>query len=173
MVAIGCWNGSNTVRLTSFRNPLWYLYATETNPAKGPLPVTVKASSTESSTSSSAEPIVTASPKVQQNGITMPIGAIAGIAIGCIVAIVVGIIVVIAFRSKIRRPNNGQDVLPPFHTKEMEPSSPAPVYTHAAVYPSPPQSAYQAGQAPGGGTWEADSGLRIDTNAVWHGARQN
>jgi len=172
MVVVDCWNGTDTQRLTTFRNPSWYLYATETNPAKGPIPVSVtrKASSTESSTSSSAEP---ASPKMKQNGISMPIGAIAGIAIGCLVAIVFGIIVVLAFRSKIRRPNNGQDVLPPFHTKEMEPSSPAPVYTHAAVYPLPPQPAYQAGQAPGGGTWEADSGLRIDTNAAWHGARQN
>ncbi|KAF8534997.1 hypothetical protein BDD12DRAFT_983553 [Trichophaea hybrida] len=171
LVEVNCWNGTSGPVTTTFRNPSWKLYAVETNPSKGPKP-TMQITSTEpessSSTSSSRPTAVPTIPALQeQKGFSLPIGAIAGIIIGSIVLIVIGIMVVIAFRHKLRHSNRG--VIQPFQTKELVPTSPAPVYTNSMGYQSPHQPVYQTGA----GTSEASTGLRNDAGTVLPGARQN
>jgi len=92
----------------------------------------------------------------------MPVGAIAGIAIGGVIVVVLGVVVVLVVWSKLRKP----EVMTPFQPKV--PLSPVPAYTSSMGYPSPQQPEAARHQGP---VWEADSGLRIDTQPVWPAAQ--
>lgn len=114
---INCWNkklGSPMMNLS------WRLYATETNPAKGPIPATLQTASTTStstptsssiSSANSTSPIVVVKEKEEKKRIIMSIGAITGIVIRCILLAVLVTVVVLAFRNKL-----GHEI----QTKEIE-----------------------------------------------------
>lgn len=89
----------------------------------------------------------------------MPIGAIAGIAIGGIAVVVLGVVAILVVRSKLQKPTA---IMTPFQPKV--PLSLVPAYTNSTGYPSPQQPEPARHQ---GSVWEADSGLRIDTQTVW------
>lgn len=96
----------------------------------------------------------------------MPVGAIAGIAIGGVVVVVLGVVAVLVVWSKLRKPKPPTEVMTPFQPKV--PLSPVPAYTSSMWYPSPQQPEAARHQGP---VWEADSGLRIDTQPVWPAAQ--
>jgi hypothetical protein len=75
---------------TTSRNPSWALYASETNPAKGPMP-TIIPSSTKKSNALSA-------------------GAIAGIVIGSIIAVGLAVAAITVIWFKLRKTNSAQQV---------------------------------------------------------------
>jgi cell division protein FtsN len=96
----------------------------------------------------------------------MSTGAVAGIAIGGTVVIVLGVVAIMVVRSKLRKSNPPTEVMSPFQPKE--PLSPTPAYTNSTVYPSTQQPEQVRHQGP---VWEADSGLRIDTQQGWPAAQ--
>jgi len=106
-VEIDCYNQTiGQTAATTFRNPSWKLYATITNPAKGPVPdiVTYSSSSVDVSSSStvSALPTSTAARGGGTQGIST--GAIAGIAVGGVVAIALCVGAIMAIRYCMRKP---------------------------------------------------------------------
>ncbi|KAF8241501.1 hypothetical protein K440DRAFT_624826 [Wilcoxina mikolae CBS 423.85] len=165
-------NCATSAVLTTYRNPSWMLYATETNPAKGPMPTITTSSTSTSSTatsqpqsSSTAVTPPTATPTGKGTG--LPIGAIAGIAIGGIVAIGLCIAGIMLLRSRLKKnndppPHGGDAYQTGYQTKEPTsptivydgPRSPTIVYDDSnsvknAMYPVVPQSpTYPAPQSP-------------------------
>ncbi|KAF8541735.1 hypothetical protein BDD12DRAFT_908417 [Trichophaea hybrida] len=157
-------NCATSAVLTTYRNPSWMLYATETNPAKGPMP-TIISSSTSTSSTATSQPQTSAAPTPTSTGkgTGLPIGAIAGIAIGGIVAIGLCIVGIMLLRSRLRSNNE-----PPPHGGNAYqtgtatsptvvydgPRSPTIVYDDSqsvknAMYPVVPQSpTYPAPQSP-------------------------
>ncbi|KAF8529786.1 hypothetical protein BDD12DRAFT_903749 [Trichophaea hybrida] len=129
-----------TVR-TTMRNPSWALYASETNPAKGPMPTTTPISTEISSDLVEAAPSPTA-PTLPPPSLSrsteernpLPVGAIAGIVIGSIIAIALAVTAIMVIWFKFRKANSNLQVMSQFQPKES--ISPAPVY-----YGSTPQSA--------------------------------
>ncbi|KAF8541778.1 hypothetical protein BDD12DRAFT_945564 [Trichophaea hybrida] len=135
--------------LITTRNPSWYLYATEANPAKGPMPTVTmdtmgnreKSSTIARSESQRSTTVQTASPAVPVKSNNLPIGAIAGIVIGSIIAIGLCVVGIMVLLSKLRRANQAQRGIASFQSKE--PIPPKFVYDNgahqSATYPSPQQ----------------------------------
>jgi len=103
---VDCYNSKLGELTTTVKNPSWRLYATVTNPAKGP-PPSISYSSYEPSSSadissSSTLPTSTAAPRGEKQGIST--GAIAGITVGGIVAIAVCVGAIMAIRHFMRKP---------------------------------------------------------------------
>ncbi|KAF8538094.1 hypothetical protein BDD12DRAFT_886083 [Trichophaea hybrida] len=146
-LALGCQNSYS--ELITTRNPSWYLYATEANPAKGPMPTITtdtmrnkeKSLTIVESESLRSTNVQTASPPVPVKRDHLPIGPIAGIVIGSIVAIGLCAVGIMVLLSKLRRADQAQGGIAPFQSKE--PISPTFVYDNgahqSATYPSPQQ----------------------------------
>jgi len=110
-VDVDCYNSKLGELTTTVKNPSWRLYATVTNPAKGP-PPSISYSSYEPSSSadissSSTLPTSTAAPRGEKQGIST--GAIAGITVGGIVAIAVCVGAIMAIRHFMRKPQQPQE----------------------------------------------------------------
>ncbi|KAF8541753.1 hypothetical protein BDD12DRAFT_878152 [Trichophaea hybrida] len=157
LAEVNCWlrAGAIGVYTTTYTNPSWRQYATVTSPAKGPMPSTSSSTSSSSSSSSSETLIRVVSsapsnPTSSGKGVSMPIGAIAGIALGCLIVAVIGVVVIMTFRTRLRNLRRESGV-PQVQTKQMDPQSPVPLYTPQL------QQQYQAypEQHQAHGTWGA------------------
>jgi hypothetical protein len=149
-----CVNDTKQIRATSL-NPSWELYATETNPEKGPMPTTTlnAGRSTPETTGTTSTMSPTPSRGIHTG---LAAGAIAGIVIGSIVAIVLGIVAIMVVRSKLRRAQVTQNVpaTGPQGMSSPEPKEPTPEISPGSIAPRPPvetppsDGAYPASQRP-------------------------
>ncbi|KAF8532999.1 hypothetical protein BDD12DRAFT_810527 [Trichophaea hybrida] len=131
------------------RNPSWALYASELNPAKGPMP-TMTPSSMEtpselvktapSSTAPTPPPPSLAVSAGKSNA--LPVGAIAGTIIGSIFAIALAVMAIMVILFKLRKANSNSQVMLQFQPKESK--SPAQVYSGSAAQSSHMASATAA-----------------------------
>ena len=135
---------------TTTRNPSWALYASETNPAKGPMPTTTPSSTETPSDLVKAAPSSTApaplSPALAAKSNSLSGGTIAGIIIGSIIAIALAVAAIMVIWFKLRTANSNPQVVSQFQPKVS--MSPAPVYSSSGpqspqtpVWPSPQQPA--------------------------------
>ncbi|KAF8541754.1 hypothetical protein BDD12DRAFT_828304 [Trichophaea hybrida] len=144
-VDVDCYNKQIGQMTNTVLNPSWRLYATETNPAKGPRPSityttesTTAPSSSMTASTATAAPTATASPGKQG----LSTGAIAGIAVGGIATIALCVLAVIAVRHFLKAPTPPPPA-PMVYQEKQQPMSPAPVYTQQQGYYPPEQQQHQ------------------------------
>ncbi|KAF8534996.1 hypothetical protein BDD12DRAFT_857464 [Trichophaea hybrida] len=161
-VDVDCYNQNIGKMTTTTRNPSWRLYATETDPKKGPSPTTIYESSS-SFVSSTLVSSSLSSTGTRTRGVST--GAIAGIAVGGIAAIALCVGAIFAVRSFLKKPQPPKQ--PPqqllqqqgglayrgYQTKEIEQGSPALMYAsevlHGTGYNAPQWQGYNAQQGQG------------------------
>ncbi|KAF8241505.1 hypothetical protein K440DRAFT_642200 [Wilcoxina mikolae CBS 423.85] len=166
---LDCWKTRNGAAETTILNPSWRLYATHTEPEKGPLPTTtyeIPSSTAESSTPPATSTQVLLSSLVQagNNKPTMQAGTIAGIAIGCIVSVALCAVGILLLWARLRRvpsvpPPQQQaiQVQENYEPKDEDEGEVGRRFSAAPVYQ--PQQQYWPGQE-GGGTevWNPQMG---------------